>query len=180
MTTRTLTSTAAAVALAGAAVLGMSAPAAAQQYPPRSGATISDSTVVPGQKVTAVTAPGSFVPGTTVTVTIPGTSVTGTAVVGANGSASFTFTLPRGTAAGRYSVVFSGGGRTASVAFTAVAAAAAGPGNGQGNGQGNLPRTGSDQLVPLTITGLVLVGVGGGIVVASRRRRESLPGGLAV
>jgi len=176
LTTRTLTSTAAAVALAGAAVLGMSAPAAAQQYPPRSGATISDSSVVPGQQVTAVTAPGSFAPGTTVTVTVPGTSVTGTAVVGANGSASFTFTLPLGTAPGAYSVVFSGGGRTASVAFSAIAAVAAGP----GGGQGNLPRTGSDQLIPLTITGLVLVGVGGGIVVASRRRRESLPGGLAV
>ena len=157
-------------------MLGMSAPVAAQDYPPASGATISDTTVLPGQQVTVVTAPGSFAPGTTVTVTVPGTSVSGTAVVGANGSASFTFTLPLGTAPGAYSVVFTGGGSTASVAFTVVAPVTA----GGGGGQGNLPRTGSDQLVPLTITGLVLVGVGGGIVIASRRRRESLPGGLAV
>jgi LPXTG-motif cell wall-anchored protein len=61
------------------------------------------------------------------------------------------------------------------------------PGQGQGPGQGQqpnrlgeLPRTGADQLVPLTITGVALVGIGAGIVVASRRRREtSMPSGLA-
>lgn len=70
-------------------------------------------------------------------------------------------------------MVFTSGAQRVEVPFTVVAAAAAAPGQGQ---RSNLPTTGSDQLVPLTITGVALVGIGASIVVASRRRRETMPG----
>ena len=183
MTTRKLASTAAAVSLAGAAVLGLSAsPAAAPaKYPPAAGgnqAGVTDSTPVPGQTVTVDSGDGAFPAGTVVTVTVPGTSISGTATADANGNAEFTFQSPN--QAGRYEVVFTAGGDTVTVGFTVVAAASGAPGQGQGTGGNSaLPRTGSDSIVPLTITGLALVGVGGGIVVAARRRRQEMPGGLA-
>ena len=193
MTSRKLASALVTASLAGAAVLGVSGPAAAQtgsELPQTPGATVSDSTPVPGQTVTVTTGPGSFTPGSTVGFSIPGLNITGSVVAGATGAATFTFTVPAGTAPGRFNAVFSGTlagvARTVSVPFTVVAAAAAGPGRGQGaSGQSaagrgaSLPRPGADQMVPLAITGIALVGVGAGIVVASRRRREDLPGGVA-
>ncbi len=83
------------------------------------------------------------------------------------------FTVPQNARPGRAAVVFTSGAQRVEVPFTVVAAAAAAPGQGQ---RSNLPTTGSDQLVPLTITGVALVGIGASIVVASRRRRETMPG----
>ena len=175
MTARRLASAAAALSLAGAAMLGMSAPAVAQTAPyppaPTAPAGISDATVVPGQEVTANSGTGSFTAGSQVDVRVLGISETRTA--DATGNVSFTFRVPEGTAPGRYSVVFANEQNRVEVPFTVVAAQAADPGRGQ------LPLTGSDQLVPLTVAGVALVGIGAGIVVASRRRRETLPGGLA-
>ncbi|MBW3640751.1 MAG: LPXTG cell wall anchor domain-containing protein [Actinobacteria bacterium] len=181
MTSRKLLSAAAAASLAGVAVLGLGTPAFAQDYPPAdSPAAISDSTVVPGQTVTANSGSGSFVAGSSVDVMVLGVSTTRTA--DASGNVSVTFRVPENTPPGDFSVVFSNDTNRVEVPFTVVAAAAAGPGQGQGQQQTGfgLPRTGADQIVPLTITGVALVGIGAGIVVASRRRREtSMPAGLA-
>jgi hypothetical protein len=185
VTSRKLTSAAAAVSLAGAAVLGLAAatPALAQEANspyvntgdvPR----ITDSTPVPGQRVTVDSGDGAFPQGTVVTVTVSGTNISGTETAGADGSVEFTFQSPNQP--GRYDVVFAAGGQTVTVPFTVVAAAAGGPGRGQGTGGNSaLPFTGTDAIVPLTITGVTLVGIGGGIVVAARRRREDMPGGVA-
>jgi LPXTG-motif cell wall-anchored protein len=171
---------AAAASLVGVAVLGMSAPAIAQDYPPaRTPASASDSTVVLGQMFTLNSGNG-FCPGGTAQVTVFGTTTA--ADVDGNGNASEQVTVPQGTAPGRQTATFRcSDGKTVDVAFTVVAAAAAGPGRGQQpDRRGALPRTGADQIVPLTITGVALVGIGAGIVVASRRRREtSMPAGLA-
>lgn len=182
MTSRQLASAAAAASLAGVAVLGLSAPASAQVYPPASGAgTISDTTVVPGQTVKVNSGSGTFTPGTGVAVAITCADVTGTVTADGTGNAPFTFTPPAGTPAGPCTVVFTGtNGRAAakvSVPFTIVLPVAGGGGPVAGGG---LPRTGSDQIVPLTITGIALVGVGASSIVAARRRRETqTPGGLA-
>ena len=190
MTSRKLASAVAATSLAGAAVLGMSAPAFAQ-YPvspspaPAGGnGAPSDTTPVPGQTITITFPSGSFTAGSTVTVTIPALGISTTATANPQGGLTFSLTVPAGTRPGQATANFSGTLNGAAVtrtsSFTVVAAAAANPGRGQGSaGNSALPRTGSDQLVPLPIAGLALVGVGGGIVVASRRRREDLPGGIA-
>jgi LPXTG-motif cell wall-anchored protein len=194
MTSRKLASAAAAASLAGVAVLGMGAPALAQTspcYPPPCSSSISDSTVVPGQTVTVTTGSGFAGPGGMVGFEVLGLTFTRTA--DATGKASLTFKVPAGTAPGRYFVNFSSstsfpngdgtaviGDSLGRVPFTVVAAAAANPGQGQRIPSSGLPLTGSDQIVPLTVAGIALVGIGAGIVVASRRRREtSMPGGFA-
>lgn len=191
MTSRKLASAVAAATLAGASVVGMAAPALAQSNTPVTRG-VSDSNINAGETITVNTGSGSFLPGQNISVSIPGLGITGGVRSDGLGNASFTFQVPVGTAPGTFQVVFSGppaSGVTnpVSVPFTVVArAAAAGSGSGStGAGTGarasgsSLPRTGADQMVPLAISGLALVGVGAGIVVASRRRREDLPGGIA-
>jgi hypothetical protein len=180
MSFRKLASASAAASLAGVAVLGMSTPAIAQDYPPaNTPPSVSDSTVVLGQMFT-INSGNGFCPGGTAQVTVFGTTTA--ADVDGNGNASESVTVPPGTAPGPKTATFRcSDGKTVDVAFTVVAAAAAGPGQGQRPSTGGtLSRTGADQIVPLTITGVALVGIGAGIVVASRRRREtSMPAGLA-
>lgn len=178
MTSRKLASAAAAASLAGVAVLGMSTPAIAQDYPPaNTDPSVSDSTVVLGQQFTLNSGRG-FCPEPTADLTVFGG--TRQAGVDAVGNASATVTVPDGTQSGRQTATFACAGDTVDVSFTVVAAAAAGPGQGQRPSRSGLPLTGGDQLIPLTITGVALVGIGAGIVVASRRRREtSMPAGLA-
>jgi hypothetical protein len=147
-----------------------------------------------GGSINGGTSSGGRISGGTISGGTAGDVVlSGTETANADGSVDFTLNAP--SEPGRYDVVFAGAGRTVTVPFTVVAAAAAGPGNGQGadgNGAGGnggggngaranraLPFTGTDAIVPLTITGVTLVGVGGGIVVASRRRREDMPRGVA-
>ena len=204
MTSRKLASAVAAATLAGGAVLGMSTPASAQSYPP--GTTqrgISDSTVEANQDVTANTGSGACNPGSDVAVTIPGFE--GTEIVEADltGNASIDFFVEEGAPLGNFEVVFTcllgADTNTVRVPFTIVASSTGGgtaPGSGGTGGTGStgtggtgtggttgggssLPRTGADQMVPLAITGIALVGAGAGIVVASRRRREDMPAGIA-
>ena len=179
MTFHKLASASAAASLAGVAVLGMSAPAIAQNYPPAdTPPSVSDSTVVLGQQFTLNSGVG-FCPLPTADLTVFGAPRD--AAVDTVGNASATVTVPDGTQPGRQTATFACAGDTVDVSFTVVAAAAAGPGQGQQpNRNVGLPRTGADQIIPLTITGVALVGIGAGIVVASRRRREtSMPAGLA-
>ncbi len=191
MTSRKLTSAVAAASLAGASVVGMAAPALAQSNTPVTRG-VSDSSITAGETITVNTGSGSFLPGQNISVSIPGLGITGAVRSDGLGNASFTFKVPAGTAPGTFQVVFSGppaSGVTnpVSVPFTVVASSGSGSGSSSGSGSGttartsgsSLPRTGADQMVPLAITGLALVGVGAGIVVASRRRREDLPGGIA-
>ena len=180
MTSRKLASAAAAASLAGAAVLGMAAPASAQTPPcyPNCTAAINDSTLAPGQSAQVTSGNATFAPGTSVSVTVPGTNISGTVVADARGNATFNFTVPAGTRPGRLEVVFTAGSTVVRVPFTVVAAAAA-QGQATSASARDLPRTGTDQMVPLAISGLALVGVGAGIVVASRRRREDMPVGIA-
>ncbi len=189
MSSRKLASAAAAASLAGVAVLGLGTPAFAQDYPPANEpATISDSTPVPGQRVTVNSGAGSFAPGSKVDVMVLPRSgaesvdrgVNTTRMADASGNLTVTFRVPENTPPGRFSVVFSNDTNRVVVPFTVVAAAASGPGQAQRPSGSGLPLTGADQIVPLTITGVALVGIGAGIVVASRRRREtSMPAGLA-
>ena len=180
MTSRKLASAAAAASLAGAAVLGMAAPAAAQTAScyPNCTAAINDRTLAPGQSAQVTSGNGTFNPGMSVAVTVPGTSISGTVTADAQGNATFNFTVPAGTRPGNFDVVFTAGTNVRRVSFTVVAAAAA-QGQATSAGARSLPRTGADQMVPLAISGIALVGIGAGIVVASRRRREDMPAGIA-
>jgi len=198
MTSRKLASAVAAATLAGGAVLGMSTPASAQTYPP--GTTqrgISDSTVKANQDVTANTGSGACNPGSDVAVTIPGFEGTEIVQADATGNATIDFFIEEGATPGNYEVVFTcvlgADTNTVRVPFTLVADSDGGgdtdgsgtPGTGTGGtggttgGGSSLPRTGADQMVPLAITGIALVGAGAGIVVASRRRREDMPVAIA-
>ncbi len=178
MSLRTLASASAVASLVGVAVLGLSAPALAQAYPPASTPpSVSDSTVVLGQMFT-LNSGNAFCPLPTADLTVFGG--TRQADVDALGNASETLAVPAGTQPGRQTATFACAANTVEVSFTVVAAAAAGPGQGQTPRGSALPLSGADQIIPLTITGLALVGIGAGIVVASRRRRETdMPAGLA-
>ncbi len=185
MSFRKLASASAAASLAGVAVLSLSTPAIAQDYPPaRTPASVSDSTVVKGQMFTLNSGNGfCFADPEEITALVEVFDDILVADVDGNGNASASVTVPADTAPGPQTATFECiDGETVEVAFTVVAAAAGAPGRGQDpDRRGSaLPRTGADQLVPLTITGVALVGIGAGIVVASRRRRESsMPSGLA-
>ena len=182
MNTHKISSAAAALGLAGLALLGTATGASAAPADCAYGQTctvaISDSTPQRGQRVTVTAGPGSFTPGATVTVTYFNQTATTTAA--ADGSASFTFTVPDGARPGRKSVVFRSGGVTVRVPFTVVpGTAVASPGTvvrGSGtpatgaSSTGGLPHTGSD-VVGLSVAGLVLVGGGAGVVAVSRRRK---------
>jgi len=166
-------------------MLGMSAtPAFAQEakYPPAAGsdvAGVTDATATAGQPITADTGTGFCPAGSAVTVAVTGTDITGQTTADADGRSEFTFDAP--SQPGAYEVVFTcADGSDVAVSFTVESPATGGavPDTGNGGG-GALPRTGSDSIVPLTLTGLGLVGVGGGIIVAARRRRQDMPGGLA-
>lgn len=177
MPVRKLASAVAAASLAGVAVLGVAAPAAAQEYPPAPAPAISDATVVAGQTVTVVAPPGTFTPDTTVTVTVPGLDISGTVDAAADGGAAFDFVVPADAQPGNYEVVFAADGQTVTVPFAVVEAAGA-PAEQDTQGSA-LPRTGSDTVIPLTLAGVGLVAVGGGLVLSARRRRSAIPASLA-
>lgn len=174
MTSR-LAATIAAAVLAGVSVLGMSAPALAQ-YSETTSPGISDSTVVPGQRVTVTSGAGAFTAGESVDVRVLSAGFEqrlGTMRAATDGSVTTTFTLDPSARPGRFEVRFAGVTNTVSVPFTVVGAAAAAPGRGQ------LPRTGSDDLVALAISGSAMVAAGAAVIVVARRRREMLPTSVA-
>lgn len=186
----------AALLLSGLSVLALQAPAYAQTATDCTGVlptasppltttgSLTDTTVAPGQAVSAVTGVGLFAAGSTVEYGVqPPVNVLGTVIAAADGSASANFTVPA-LPDGTYAVFF----RSAAPAgvtpddaacvlpftstqppavlgttFTRQQQPAARP--------AALPFTGSDAFVPLTLGGVALVAVGAGLVVATRRRR---------
>ena len=180
MSSTTFGSAAAALTLAGLAVLGTAGPAVAQSaecYPscPRS---ISDSTPVPGQTVTVTTAAGSFAPGEAVEYGVESTyRRLGATTADASGAAGATFRIPTDLSAGAHDVVVTGSsGDVVRVGFRVVAADRGGAEDRDDDGVGGaLPFTGSDDLVAISSTGAALVAAGVGLVVVSRRRRADTP-----
>ena len=177
MTMHKMSSVAAAVGLAGLAVLGTAASASAAPSPESCAygmtcqVSVSDSTVVRGQSVTASTGAGAFAPGSTVTVKVLGSTYTVTAA--SDGSASITFTVPDHAKPGTRHAVFTGGGATVRVAFEIVAGSVEAVVVAEDEavtGGSALPFTGSDDVVALSVAGLTLVGAGAGFVVVARRR----------
>ncbi len=219
-----ITSGAAALSIAGLVVVGLQAPAVAQEgqpgnpgqgserceaggangnqpnYPPgRRRESISDSRVERGQRVSASSGCSEFAPGQLVRFgvqTKSGFQQLGTVIATADGEAIATFTVPLNLANGQQQFVFRGLGlngvmNEVRIPFVVTGGpTAAAPGGGQGaapgGGQGaapgggtisvggvQLPRTGSDTLVPLLLAGVGLVTVGTGMVVVARRRRTA-------
>jgi hypothetical protein len=168
----------AAVAAASVATLLSVSPAAAAcspgstAYPPSSCATpaISDSTVVPGQSVTATSGDGQFTPGNRVNVELHSTAVPlGSVTASSAGAATITFTVPSTLSLGAHQVVFSGSlagvPHTVSVPFTVVSAAAAAPAK-------QLSFTGFE-VGAVSLLGLGLVGAGSASLLVGRRRKAT-------
>jgi LPXTG-motif cell wall-anchored protein len=149
-------------------------PAGAQQYPP--GAfflTLSDTTVVPGQTITATAAvtPGA----TSVTFTLFSVAQTlATATPDAGGNVSASLTIPTDAAPGDHTITATDStGLELSASVTVVGAEGAGAGAPGGPAAaGALPRTGDDSR-PLLPVGAVLVALGGVLVVLARRRLKA-------
>lgn len=150
----------------------------------------------PGQQMSSSSGSGSFDRGTPVMNGVQSDFIQlGTGIVDETGAADATFKLPLSLEPGPHNVVFKGvkDGRPSSVLipFTLVGDAgaagggAAGGGAGRGVGSGTatnartgvlgaLPRTGSQEALPMAASGIALVVVGAGVVVAARRRRTAL------
>jgi LPXTG cell wall anchor motif len=182
-----------AAAMTVALALG-AATAGAQVYPtPTLFATISDTTPTPGETVT-ITA-GGYVPGTTVTVTLePEGTVLGTAVADADGNVTLTVTIPADLSLGDHAVAVTGettaGVVTQAIPITVVSPSAADGGTqvpGTAGGfvpgavggadvtvTGGLPRTGSDNSMPLARAAALLVAIGGVMVLTARSRRAAV------
>ena len=133
-------------------------------YAPSSGtATVTDSTVTPGQTVTV--SGGGFASGSTVTISLnPGGTALGSDTAGADCSFSAAVTIPTSVLAGSYTIQASGtdpsgNARVLSAAVTVGAA-------------GGLPTTGSNNTEPLTVAGIGLILIGAAAVVVVRRRRS--------
>ncbi|HVF33140.1 MAG TPA: LPXTG cell wall anchor domain-containing protein [Acidimicrobiales bacterium] len=142
-------------------------PADGAAYPPaRVCAVTADRTqTTPGGRITLT---GQCPAGTTsVRFTLnPGSVDLGSATPNANGDYSRAVTIPASAKPGSYTIVAAcqgtqGANVTRSVAITVVAAA----------GTPALPRTGSSTNLPLVLSAVALIAVGGFGVLASRRRR---------
>ncbi len=203
MNTTRLTASLAAATLAGATMLALSAPALAQTYNETTPAGASDDTVVLGQSFTLTTGEGKCDPQAPVGVDIEGSGFSEARVTTAdgNGEASIEFTVPQsaqpGPAAAAFSCTLNGDINTVVVPFTVVQASSTTPAGGTSGGSrtdgsagastggstgssaGQLPRTGSDDVVAISLAGTALVALGAGMVVVARRRRETTPAGLA-
>lgn len=129
---------------------------------PAASSAATTTTPAPGQKVVKVYK--GFKPGEKVTLTMHSTPTTlGVFTADANGFVTVTFTVPAGTAAGTHTLVLEGDMGTyfqenITVAAALTTASSAG-----------LAYTGADVAVPLALGAGLLV-VGGGALVASRRR----------
>ena len=119
-----------------------------------------------------------FQPSETVTLTLDGTSnVLRTATTDATGALSVSLTLPTGTSLGTHSIVATGAsGDTATTAITvagscAVPVAAISP-SGLAFSPSGLAFTGAD-IAAIVGVGSLALGVGGMLMLATRRRRAS-------
>ncbi len=127
----------------------------------------STGSVTPGQTIT-VSGTG-YAPFSTVTVLVYSTpTVLGTAVADENGAFTFTGKLPAGLAAGSHTLVAAGVDANGDPRYLTMAVTVA----GSTTGSGGLAYTGADVAVP-AIGGLAALAIGGGLVVAGRRRRTA-------
>ena len=127
----------------------------------------------------------NFQSGSTVTFTIASTpTLLGTAVADSSGTATLTAPLPSGIEAGTHTVTASGIAAdgtpvstgtqgTVSPAAAAAANGSAAPATTAATGGGSLARTGSDSS-GLVKMGVLLVALGGGAVLITRKRRAQL------
>ena len=172
----------ASVAVALCALVGSSASALAQNYPPNVLViVIVSGPVTPGSTVT-ITITGCQA-GETVTVAVDGVTITVSTCTGgggtsalrrqaAGGSATASFTAPTTVGTHTIRAVGNTSGRVGTLTFTVQPAAAAAT-TRSGGGGGALPTTGSDSTPTLWIAGTALV-VGAGLAgVAWKRRRPT-------
>jgi hypothetical protein len=164
--------------------------AGAQQYPPGTfPLTLSDTTVVPGQTITAT---GTLTPGAT-SVSFAFHSEEddlGSTTPDAAGNHSASLTIPTNATLGSHTITATDNlGAQASAGVTVVAAGggagAAGAGGGAagagvagagavgGGAAGGLATTGDNSSLPLLRVGAVLLALGGLLVFLTRRREES-------
>lgn len=128
---------------------------------------VSDTTVVPGQSVTA--SARTFMPGSPVTFTLFSQPITlGTVDANSEGVATITFTMPD-VPAGEHTLRASGTGDdgaplTVDTTLTVV---------GAGASARALPTTGSDGTISTTQVGLAALVVGGLLVLAAQKRRSN-------
>ena len=162
-------------------VLGMAAPAFAQQYPPSVNfLTISDTTPSPGETITITGQ--TFQTGSTITLTLHSEPVVlGSATADAAGKMALQATIPADLPLGSHTITADGTAPdgsplSLSVSLTVVPAAGSGAGNGaNGNGgsSGNLPRTGSEWTLFLAKLGIGLAAAGGVFTAVAAKRRKS-------
>ncbi len=139
----------------GAMALIVFAPAAHAQYPIVPGASVSDSTVSSGDSVT-VTATCDVPAGTTVTFSLDGRPI-GTGTTDADGVASAVVTISGSP--GTHTITNSCNDAVISITIA-------------GGTAGALPRTGSDNSLPLAKMAIVLITAGGLLIVAARSRSK--------
>lgn len=186
MTTGRFVKALAAASITGVAVLGFQVPTAVAQpspgfncpnpagnYPPgqcRRAAT--DDSPQRGQQISVTSGSNSFTPGEAVEVRVLGLVLNARA--DSTGNVTATFRIPSDAPCGATNVVFDGAASpNVEVPIRVDCAAAAATSNRA------LPRTGSDYIAELTLAGVGMVGIGGAVVVAARRRRDETPAGIA-
>lgn len=175
--------------LAGVLIALLAAPALAQYRP----AFIAPSSAAQGQSFT-VSGTGA-VAGATVSFYLTSDSGTrvlvGSTTAASDGSFSAVITVPTTISPGSYVLTASGGTLSRTVSIQIVPPSATPPGGGTGTGSdgngtgsagagsgsagsgtGALPRTGSNNLQPLTIGGALLVATGGLLILATRKQRR--------
>jgi LPXTG-motif cell wall-anchored protein len=124
-------------------------------------ATVSDTTPSPGQTVT-VDGSGAA-DGGSVSATLDGAEV-GSGTADAEGTFSFSATIPSSASGDETLEVSCGAGRgVASVSLTVSA-----------SGSGQLPATGSSSTAPMTTVGLAAVALGGAALGAARWRTRAV------
>jgi hypothetical protein len=134
-------------------------------YPPgRCQLALSQSSAARGDTFQA--SGGGFVPGEEVTLSIAGRSVR-TVLADPNGAFAVDLTVPDDAPLGRTEVLASSASQQLSAAFEVIAPAAS---RGRAEAGSLLPRTGAEFLATASL-GAVLVGLGGLLVLGSRRRR---------
>lgn len=158
-------------------------------YPPDQEERVSPSRVERGERTTATSGCREFAPGQRVAFGVESVfQQLGTAIASADGEVAATFTVPTNLTDGQHHVVFKGTGfdgqpNEVRIPFVVNGGRFTGTGAGAGTGAGSgtvnvggvqLPRTGSDELVPLLVLGAGLVVAGGSTVMVARRRRGDL------
>ncbi|MEJ5255410.1 MAG: hypothetical protein WHS89_08685 [Acidimicrobiales bacterium] len=146
-------------------LVGLAAPAHAQDYPPQPGITVDKPNVSPGGTVT-VSGQGCS-SGASVSIQFNGQTVA-TATAGQDGSFSASITVPAGTPAGTYQITAVN--CTTQVLSTSITVGGA---TTPTTAPSVLPRTGSDATGTLARVGVALVAVGGLLAFAARRRTAS-------